>query len=107
MNTRSISGAAKVICARMGRPNAVGATIAVALDAGGWLNTEDTAAELVRLRDRVAELEAERAPRPCGRELSTGRPCPDHPRPEPLTGTVRTLARMAETQQMAAADGTP
>ncbi|MFZ3494583.1 hypothetical protein ACODT5_15390 [Streptomyces sp. 5.8] len=58
MNTRSISGAAKVICARMGRPNAVGATIAVALDAGGWLNTEDTAAELVALRARVAELEA-------------------------------------------------
>lgn len=50
MNTKSISGAAKVICARMGRPNAVGATIAVALDAGGWLHTDDTATELVRLR---------------------------------------------------------
>ncbi|MFD9306102.1 hypothetical protein ACFWCB_26195 [Streptomyces sp. NPDC060048] len=50
MNTRSIGGAAKVICSRLGRPNAVGATIAVALDASGWLHTTETAAELVRLR---------------------------------------------------------
>ncbi|MFJ3834503.1 hypothetical protein ACIPY6_03180 [Streptomyces sp. NPDC090054] len=50
MNTKSIAGAARVICEAMGRPNAVPATIAVALDAGGWLNTGDAAAELVRLR---------------------------------------------------------
>lgn len=50
MNTRSISGAARVICEAEGRANAVPATIAVALDAAGWLNTPDTAAELVRLR---------------------------------------------------------
>ncbi|MCP3758178.1 hypothetical protein [Streptomyces sp. TBY4] len=59
MNTKSISGAAKVICARMGRPNAVGATIAVALDAGGWLNTEDAAVELVRLRSDHVEDHAQ------------------------------------------------
>ncbi|MFE6080033.1 hypothetical protein [Streptomyces virginiae] len=50
MNTRSISGAARVICEAEGKPNAVPATIAVALDATGWLNTEEVQAELVRLR---------------------------------------------------------
>lgn len=50
MNTKSIAGAARVICEAMGRPSAVPATIAVALDAGGWLNLAETAAELVRLR---------------------------------------------------------
>ncbi|MFD6970722.1 hypothetical protein [Streptomyces sp. NPDC059949] len=50
MNTRSIAGAARVICEAEGKPNAVPATIAVALDATGWLNTTETQAELVRLR---------------------------------------------------------
>jgi hypothetical protein len=61
VNTKSIAGAARVICEAMGRPSAVPATIAVALDAGGWLNLPETAAELERLRARVAELEAERS----------------------------------------------
>ncbi|MET9465844.1 hypothetical protein ABZY44_13755 [Streptomyces sp. NPDC006544] len=50
MNTKSIAGASRVICEAMGRPNAVPATIAVALEAGGWLNTTEAQAELVRLR---------------------------------------------------------
>lgn len=57
MNTQSIAGAARVICEALGRPSAVPATIAVALDAGGWLNLAETAAELRTLRARVAELE--------------------------------------------------
>jgi hypothetical protein len=50
VNTKSIAGAARVICEAMGRPKAVPATITVALDAGGWLNTTETASELERLR---------------------------------------------------------
>ncbi|MFF3622371.1 hypothetical protein [Streptomyces sp. NPDC002467] len=59
MNTRSIELAAQIICARMARPNAVPATIAVALDANGLLNSADGAVELLALRARVAELEAD------------------------------------------------
>ncbi|MGW5852140.1 hypothetical protein ACWFQ8_30045 [Streptomyces sp. NPDC055254] len=49
MNTRSIAGAARVICKALAK-NRVPATIAMALDASGWLNTTEAAAELVRLR---------------------------------------------------------
>lgn len=119
MNTRSISGAARVICEAMGR-NRVPATIAVALDAGGWLNTSEAAAELVALRDRVTELETALALSPdpiaygprgyrcgCGKDAhSSLTPC--LPDPEPPAGTALTAAGMAEVQQAAAAaDGTP
>lgn len=49
MNVRSINGAAQVICDAMALDR-VPATIARALDASGWLNTTEAAAELVRLR---------------------------------------------------------
>lgn len=49
MNVRSINGAAQVICDAMAL-NRVPATIARALDASGWLNTTEAAAELERLR---------------------------------------------------------
>nr|WSX48851.1 hypothetical protein OG409_07770 [Streptomyces sp. NBC_00974] len=49
MNVRSIKGAEQVICDAMGI-NRVPATIAVALDASGWLNTSEAQAELTRLR---------------------------------------------------------
>lgn len=56
MNTKSIAGAARVICEAMGRPQAVPATIAVALDAGGWLNLPETAGELERLRAKASQV---------------------------------------------------
>ncbi|MFB7589318.1 hypothetical protein [Streptomyces sp. NPDC056169] len=36
--------------------------------------------ELMHADARIAELGARQARKPCGRELSTGLPCPDHPR---------------------------
>lgn len=59
MNTKSIDGAARIICKAVGQSQWVPATVAIALDATGWLNAPETAAELVALRDRVAELETE------------------------------------------------
>lgn len=56
MNTESIRRAAEVIHAAEKR-STVPVTLAIALDAAGWLNTPETAAELSRLRARVAELE--------------------------------------------------
>lgn len=49
MNTLSIGAASRIICGAMAK-NRVPATIAVALDANGFLHTVETAAELVRLR---------------------------------------------------------
>lgn len=49
MNTRSINDAAQVICDLIGRSR-IPANIAMGLDASGWLNTTEAAAELERLR---------------------------------------------------------
>lgn len=58
MNTRSISAAAALICAAMAR-NPVLVTIALALDAAGWLHTPESAAEVLELRQQNEELTAE------------------------------------------------
>lgn len=57
MNTEAIRGAAEVICAAE-KKSTVPVTLAIALEAAGWLNTPETADELRSLRARVAELEA-------------------------------------------------
>lgn len=60
MNTRAINSAAGVILAAQ-QQGRLAAGIALALDAAGFLNSREHAAELVALRTRVAELDAERA----------------------------------------------
>lgn len=55
MNTESIRRAAEVICAAE-KKSTVPVTLAIALEAAGWLNTPETADELERLRTRVKEL---------------------------------------------------
>lgn len=59
---------------------------------------QEAAADAYRLRERVGhlqarvrELEAAGGAQAglCGRERSTGQPCPDHPRPEPARPPVR------------------
>lgn len=60
MNTRAINSAARIILAAL-EQNRVPAGIASALDAAGLLNSPEHAAEVVTLRARVAELDAERA----------------------------------------------
>lgn len=67
--------------------NLVNAAAGAAAKAG-----EKAAAEAYSLRERVGhlqgrvrdlELQLKGEARPCGRELSTGQACPDHPRPHP------------------------
>lgn len=60
MNTNLVNSAAGVICAALTQGR-VPAGIATALEAAGLLMSPETAAELERLRARVAELEAERS----------------------------------------------
>jgi hypothetical protein len=59
VNARAINSAARVILAAI-EQDRVPAGIACALDAAGLLQSPETAAELAALRERVAELEAER-----------------------------------------------
>lgn len=80
MNTKAIGAASEVICRAMAKNTVVPATIALALDASGLLNTVDAAEELVRLRARVAELEAleparHQTCRECGAGYDYGQPC--------------------------------
>jgi hypothetical protein len=60
VNARAINSAAGVILAAIAQDR-VPAGIALALDAAGMLQSPETAAELAALRERVAELDAERA----------------------------------------------
>ncbi|MFC8282894.1 hypothetical protein [Streptomyces cyaneofuscatus] len=59
MNARRVSAAAGVVAAALVGRDSSGAGIAAALEAAGLLQSPESAAELVALRARVAELEAE------------------------------------------------
>lgn len=59
MNARSVNAAADLICRTM-KTRQTAAGIAAALDAAGMLQSPETAAELERLRARVAELVEQR-----------------------------------------------
>ncbi|WP_327333676.1 hypothetical protein [Streptomyces anulatus] len=63
MNARRVSAAAGVICAAQ-KTRQTPAGIAAALEAAGLLQSPESAAELVALRKRVAELEAATESRP-------------------------------------------
>ncbi|MFD5419431.1 hypothetical protein ACFWJT_15580 [Streptomyces sp. NPDC127069] len=56
MNTKAIGAAAAVICRAMGRPSAVPATIALALDANGMLASPHESTSVVMLRATIEEL---------------------------------------------------
>lgn len=58
MNARRVSAAAGVICAAQ-KQRQTAAGIAAALEAAGLLQSPESAAEVVALRERAAELEAE------------------------------------------------
>lgn len=60
MNTKAVNSAAGVILAALTQ-NRTATGIALALDSAQLLMTPETAAELVRLRDRVTELEQQAA----------------------------------------------
>lgn len=60
MNARRVNAAAGVICASQKQGRTLAAALAAALDAAGMLMSPEMAAELERLRNRVAELEAQR-----------------------------------------------
>jgi hypothetical protein len=60
MNTQSVNNTADAISRAMQKGRTLPASLAVALDKEGLLQTSETEAELERLRARVAELEAER-----------------------------------------------
>ncbi|MFZ3569927.1 hypothetical protein ACOKM5_23255 [Streptomyces sp. BH097] len=60
MNCRAINAAAGVILAAQ-EQGRLAAGIALALDSARLLNSPEQAAELQQLRERVADLEAERA----------------------------------------------
>lgn len=57
MNTRRVNAAADVICRAMENGRRVPAAMAVALESAQMLMSPEQAAELERLRKRVAELE--------------------------------------------------
>jgi hypothetical protein len=64
MNTNAIRTAEQVLHAAMQRGTQTAAGLAYALESAQLLQSPETAAELGRLRARVAELEAETAPLP-------------------------------------------
>ncbi|MGW2933985.1 hypothetical protein ACWDA7_19525 [Streptomyces sp. NPDC001156] len=98
-----------------GRIAALSDQAAEALESAQLLMSPESAAELDQLRTRVAELEqqlavtdrpvdedpiayaltdkAEAAAGRCGRALSTGEPCPDHPMPHPCEDDVAPRVR--------------
>jgi hypothetical protein len=71
VNASRINSAAGVVLAAM-KQRQTAAGIASALDAAGLLMSPETAAELERLRVRVAELESNAAPDAASRPLSPG-----------------------------------
>lgn len=132
MIARAVNAAAGVLTAAMTQGKQTPAGLAIALDAAGLLNSPEHAAEVDRMRTRLAEYERPAdedpiafaltdkaevghpsydeltdrqktvaAPGTCGRALSTGKPCPDHPRPsrEDVRPQVRKLRALLAGQR--------